>query len=143
MSSSSPPIGFTVAKLDNVFAVARTLAAAVDAARKRSAAPTMVFEFEAWLEDGSRRAIPADSLMDADRQWISREQCLELERTLFGSRTVKEQVSELLRINQDADYWEKQVLRLAEAFLATVDEQLRGIPVAESGIEPMSMADFV
>lgn len=56
---------------------------------------------------------------------------------------MREQISELLRSNPDADYWEKLVLRYAEALLAEVDEQLRGIPVEEAGLVALSADDYL
>ena len=55
---------------------------------------------------------------------------------------MREQVSALLKNNPDADYWEKLVLRVAECLLARVDEQLRGIPLEEAGLEKMSLQDY-
>ncbi len=56
--------------------------------------------------------------------------------------TIREQVSALLKNNPDADYWEKLVLQLAEALLAQVDEQLRGIPVEEAVLTKMTLEDY-
>ena len=57
--------------------------------------------------------------------------------------TMREQVAGLLRNNPDVDYWEKLVLRYAEALLAAVEEQLRGVPVEESGIGTMLADDYL
>jgi hypothetical protein len=56
--------------------------------------------------------------------------------------TMREQISALINNNPDADYWEKLVLRLAEALLDIVDEQLRGIPREEPGLERMGFEDY-
>jgi hypothetical protein len=97
-----------------------------------------------------------DSLMLYKQQRQNRRQFIPLEVKLFqigaiGTTykpekrmpTMREQVSELLRNNPEADYWEKLVVRLAEALLAEVDEQLRGIPVEEAGIEKWTFEDFM
>jgi hypothetical protein len=56
--------------------------------------------------------------------------------------TMREQVSALIKNNPDADYWEKLVLRLAEALLAQVEDKLRGMPVEEAGVEKMTVEDY-
>jgi hypothetical protein len=56
--------------------------------------------------------------------------------------TVREQISDLIRQNADGDYWEKLVLRYAEVLLAEVDENLRGIPIQEAGIEMWNEEDY-
>ena len=56
--------------------------------------------------------------------------------------TTREQISALIRQNADADYWEKMVLRYAEVLLAEVDENLRGIPIQEAGIQMWNEEDY-
>jgi hypothetical protein len=98
-----------------------------------------------WFADGSKEAISWESLRAPDEsRWITSDEARELENRLYGPRpTVREQVSILLRKNWHADYWEKLVLRVAEALLARVDEELRGIPIKEAGLELMTSDDYM
>jgi hypothetical protein len=69
-----------------------------------------------------------------EAEWISSDEARQLENALFPT-TMRERITEIIRGEPDADYWERLVVRYAEALLATVDYHLRGIPVEEAGIE--------
>lgn len=138
------PFAYAVDKTDYVFAIRPTLAGALDAVRARYDSPAFVMGIAAWFSDGTKEEVPYADLCTADKtEWITSEQARQLENRLYGPLpTVREQVTAMLRKNRDSDYWEKLVLRLCEALLAEVDENLRGIPVEEAGLEPLSMEDY-
>jgi hypothetical protein len=137
------PFAFTITRGVEIDAVWPTLAAAVDAAGERYPHPSGNIPIHAWFPDGTSRVVPDEFLFSEDRKgWISQEDANQLERKLFGTPTVRQQVTALLRRNPDADYWEKLILRFTDYLLAQVDEQLRGIPVEDSGIEKMTVKEF-
>jgi hypothetical protein len=143
--SKQRPFAYAVDKSTVVFHVAPTLAAALDAARARYDFVSDFIDITALFADGTEQQIPPDLLVTADKSaWISPEEGKALEDRLYGPlpQTVREQVTDLLRKNSAADYWEKQVLHLSESLLAIVDEELRGIPVEEAGLEKLSFDEY-
>jgi hypothetical protein len=115
---------------------------AVAALREISPTPSDALELVAWFEEGTHETIPFDSLVTADRQdWISTDAAAELEASMFPA-TMRERMTAMIRRDPRADYWEFLVLRYAEALLAIVDEDLRGIPVERAGIEPWNVEDW-
>ena len=79
---------------------------------------------------------------DEDEGLISTDRPRDVEAELFGSQTVREQVTNLLRRNASADYWERLALRYAEVLLTRVEEDLRGIPVEEANIDKWPLEDY-
>jgi hypothetical protein len=138
------PFAYSVEKSSFVFSVRPTLASALEAARARFAEPALLIDITAWLPDGTDETVPYDLLCTADKSaWITSEDARQLEGTLYPLTTVRERVTDLAYNCREADYWERLVLRYAEHLLAIVDEDLRGIPVKEAGIEEMTDADYL
>lgn len=134
--STKRPFAYSVDKSSIVFGVLPTLAFALEAARSRFKEPAELLGITAWFTNGTGETVPFDLLCTADKSaWITSDDARQLENTLYPLGTVRERVTDLIYNSPEIDYWERLVLRFAEHLLAIVDEDLRGIPVAETGVE--------
>jgi hypothetical protein len=111
------PFAYSVVMNDVTKQVTPTLASAVLAAAEISPQPSEGVEIVAWFGDGTSRNMPFESMVTADRlAWISADDARRLEKTIFAP---------------------EPTVRLAE-----VEENLRGVPVEEAGLQKWEVEDY-